>query len=159
MRRGLALFAALVVTAVIALSAWLSSHADEAAWVREADAICADASAENQALFQAYGPPNSPDVITTVLGRALDNDRRAFARVDSLEPPEARVDEVSSLLALWRHHLEADESAFAELSKGWSDARFREWMSATYPYTVDLERTARHLGSERCGDYFSPDPA
>jgi hypothetical protein len=158
-RRSLALFAALFITLVIALVAWVGSDADEAAWVREADTICANATAENQALFQAHGAPDSPEVIMAVLGRALDNDRRAFARVDALEPPEARIDDVSHLLSLWKRHLEADEGAFAELSTEWSDARFQEWMSTTYPYTADLELTARRLGSERCGDYFSPDPS
>jgi hypothetical protein len=157
-RRGLVLFAALFITLVIALVAWVNSGADEASWVREADVICADATAENQAVFQAHGALESPEVIMAVFGRALDNDRRAFARVNALEPPEARVEDVSHLLTLWRTHLDADEGAFADLSTGWSDARFQEWMSTTYPYTVDLEQTARRLGSERCGDYFSPDP-
>jgi hypothetical protein len=143
---------------VAALVTFVLDGADEAAWTREADAICADASAENQALFKAYGPPNSPEVIMTVFGRALENDRRAFARVNALEPPEAHVDEVSRLRSLWRRHLEADESAFAELTKEWTDGRFRDWVGATYPMTVELEQTARRLGSERCGDYFSPDP-
>ena len=158
MRRRFAYALALVVLGVVALNAFVLGDADAAAWTREADAICADASAENQALFRAHGPPNSPEVVMAVFGRALDNDRRAFARVDALELPEARVDEVSRLLALWRRHLKADEDAFAELSNAWTDGRFREWISVTYPMTVELEESARRLGSERCGDYFSPDP-
>jgi hypothetical protein len=157
-RRGLVLFAALFIALVIALVAWVGKGADEAAWVREADTICADAAAENQAIFQAHGAPNSPEVILAVLGRALDNDRRALARVKALEPSEAQVDDVSHLLALWATHLEEEADAFADLSAGWSDARLQQWISTTYPYTVDLEQTARGLGSERCGDYFSPDP-
>jgi hypothetical protein len=155
MRRGLALFAGFFITLVIALVAWVDSGADEAAWVREANSICSDATAEIQALLHAHGQPDSPEVF----GRLLNVDRRAFARVDALEAPEAEVEDVSHLLALWTSHLEADAGAFAELGTEWSDARFQEWMSTTYPYTVDLERTARRLGSDRCGDYFSPDPS
>jgi hypothetical protein len=136
----------------------VDSDADEAAWAREADSICADATAEIQALVRAHGAPDSPEAIMAVFGRALDSDRRAFARIDALQPPKARVDDVSHLLAVWKNHLDADESAFAELRSRWSDARFEEWMSVTYPYTVDLGQTARRLGSDRCGDYFSPDP-
>jgi hypothetical protein len=159
MLRGLVLIAALVVTAVIALSAWVGSSADEAAWTREADAICADALAENQALFEAYGEPNSPTVIMSVFGRYLDNEGRAFARLNALEPPAAHAGDVSRLIALWQRHRNADEDAFADLTRRWSDSRFQEWMSLTYPVTVDLEQAARSLGADQCGDYFSPDPA
>lgn len=158
MRLRFAIAAALVVLAVVALNMFVLDGADEAAWARDADAACADGSAENEALFEAYGPPNSPEIILTVFGRALDGERRAFARIDALEPPVTRTEEVAHLLALWRRELEASASAFAELSKGWSDARLQDWVQTTYPMSNELEQTARRLGSERCGDYFSPDP-
>jgi hypothetical protein len=132
--------------------------ADEVAWAREANSICADALAENQAIFEAAGEPDSPEVFTTVLGRSRDVDGSAFNRIEALEPPEARADEIARFLTLWRRHRDADDEAFADLSAEWSEERLRRWMNVTYPLSADLEQTARALGSERCGDYFSPDP-
>jgi hypothetical protein len=171
MRRGLVLIAALVITGVIALNAWVLSDADEAAWAREASSICADASAESQAILESAGEPSSaaepsssgvtvfsPEVITTVFGRSRDVDGRAFNRIAALEAPEARADEIARFLTLWRRHRDADDEAFADLGAKWSEERLRRWMDVTYPLSADLEHTARALGSERCGDYFSPDP-
>lgn len=137
---------AAVTVAVSACGGDGGERLSEADWIAQADAVCAEAQAELDALPE----PTTPAELTELAEEAVTIAEEQLSRLRELRPPEAAEDDYTEMLDLTARQIELT-GEIAEAAAARDQARVEELIEQGEEVDDEADALAAEYGFQVCG--------
>lgn len=121
--------------------------AQKAAFIEQADTICADAEAE----IDALGTPASAEELPDFLAKGVEIQTAQIEKLKGLEAPAEDADWWSDTLALLDQLNEATEKLRDKAAAGGTEAELNALADEATPINDELTQRAQEYGLQKCG--------